>query len=116
MPKSLSHQKKKTDEKSKKSKSKSSASPKTKKTHSDDRNALASSKKQIIIEELSDDFDEDIISNINWKSHTPPRAQCMYMVNKKKGEKADWDQEFGGRKRKTKTRRRTSRKNKFFFW
>ena len=31
-----------------------------------------------------DDFDEDIISNVNWNSHTPPRAQCMYMVNKHK--------------------------------
>ena len=83
MPKSLTHQKK--HEKSKrKSKSKSSVSPKTKKTHSDHGNTLALSKKQIIIEELSNDFDQDIISNINWKSHTPPRAQCVYMVNKKK--------------------------------
>jgi len=92
---------------------------KRRKTSSYVRENSPLSEKQMMIEELTNDFGEDIVSKIKWDAHTPPRRQCDDMVKESKEKsKLDWDQELGGSKKKTRKRKsKTSRKtNKYFFW
>jgi hypothetical protein len=92
---------------------------KRRKTSSYVRESSPLSEKQTMIEELTNDFGEEIVSKIKWDAHTPPRRQCDDMVKKGKEKiELDWDQELGGSKKKTRKRKsKTSRKtNKYFFW
>ena len=88
---------------------------------------------QMLIEELTDEFGQKIVSQIKWRAMTPPRDQCIHLKEQEQKEKQKkkqtpqndmWTSEFGGGKRKTRKTRKTKKnkkssscKNKkYFFW
>jgi hypothetical protein len=114
-------------------KKKSAASSSTAQTTKASTHAIEPiiSSRQMLIDELSKEFGQQIVSQVKWNAMTPPRDQCIYMREQKEKQKKKqmpqndmWTSEFGGGKRNTrktrkikKNKKSCSRKNnKYFFW